>query len=404
MIILDEETNVPVFIDGDIRWPLVHNIGAIVQQIQVGSVQAGDDEAMKGMQQFTNFALNIENHESGDFQLKMTTFIYRWLKDNIDYLSNQYDYEVVSEMTEDNIFGIIYHDPTSEADTMDVYIMNDFTPKMYAHRHSSDISKQLQEFCFYEEHFWSLIEPIFNTFYYWFGAGNVSRKIRGEFRRLYRPGLILIEGMNRNPGRMPKADYISSTALAFNYVHIKTGVKEIFGRTEGKDEIIIEDGIRSDGKIDLFETFESHNLAAVYTYASFQKLKVVHRDSGNFKFQHEHEMPLDWYTKEDDLRFQLFKGEIWDNDLGSPIDNNRIVDILNDFHYKEKEEIIDSEDTIAKLTADLEDVTNLYEREKQHRVLDAEYIKDLHADIDRLGLTIDDLEQDMWDGGLQSDT
>jgi hypothetical protein len=352
-----DSNGIPHFDDGTRSWPLIFDTSEITDIICRAAIDSGDKECMDQMQAMSEYILNLDSHEEIQFKKVAVGMVYKWFTDHIDYLQDHIHYEIVSEMRPANIFGVVKYNTKTELSTVRVYVMNDFSTRMYAHKLTGEERTKVRLFRFFEEDFWNIIEPDFLYIYATFGGWNVSRKNFNKYRTVYRVGKVLVEPYNRNPQMLPDKTWLSRRDL--NYMHVTTTpIEEVLAEYDihTKLENIVENGIKSSELIPLFDLVESYNLATIITYAHFQKFKYIHREQLEYVYEEDSNLPIEWYIKEDGVRFQKFRGKIWDNKLESQISADHAIDLLNMFEQKESDQVEQLTERVSELESQIEDM------------------------------------------------
>lgn len=332
-----DKNNLPHYFDGCRSWPLILEVTQITNHICDVALAIEDDQCLEEFDQMTKYMLTLENHGDNSFDNTVIMMIYRWFKNYLEYIDTDIFYEIIGEMKPESLFGIIHLDKTNQIDMVNVYIMNDFSTKMYVHKAIPEKQQEIKSFCFYEEDFWQLVNPVFLDLYTFFGGWNVTRKQKDIMSPRYKVGMVVIEGANIHPEKLPNKKFLLDRDVRHSYASV-TPIEEMIGNydTKNKTEMIIENDIKDHDRVQLFEFTESYNFANILTYERFQKFKYLHVDNPGMIYMSESELPIEWYVKEDDMRFQKFKGKIWDNTKGHPIDDDHIVNLLNMFHDRDK--------------------------------------------------------------------
>ena len=376
----------PYLNDGIRNWPLIVDTSQITDMICNGAVAANDEECMATLQNMSDYLLTQDNHEDSKFDKMAVGLIHKWFTDNLHYIEDHVLYEIVSEMRPSNIFGVVKYNPRSGMDTVKIFIMNDNSTRMYAHKMPAETKDNVKMFRFFEEDFWALVKEDFNHQYSIFGGWNVSRKRYGEFRKIYHVGDVRVEHLNRNPSRIPEKDWLGRNDVNMSRVTLDP-IEEVLANYDVRDRtetIIDSEGNHIIQPIQLFRYTEDYNLATVISYAFFQKFKIMMKDEDGCTFVSDGELPIEWYIKEDGVRFQRFRGDVWDNKIGAQINGEHVVDLLNMFDEKENVHVEQLNERISELETEVEDMAMAREKENA-TIQDLRYnLHETSADLEKI--------------------
>lgn len=339
---IDNDTGQRMFDDGHRQWPLIFNADVVMQEIRTNARKVNDEETLEEYREISQFLLKEENYSEEDFDQTAVTMVCTWLKSSLDHIKTDVYYELISEMVPENIFGVIKYDYRFDANSCTIYIMNDFSPKMYYTKFEPERQDELLDFGFFEEDFWGIMENEWDNVHAYFGGWNVGRRTNGEYRTLYKSKGILVMPHSLNMMSLKddeETKYLAANESDYNYVSMNN-IEEVYGIFDPETGLeTIRDGSELiTSRIRLFDYVEDYNFAAVLAFAHFKKFKSMYGDNPLFVFEKELDLPIDWYIKEDDVRFQIFKGKIYDNKLGAPIDQKHILNLLNMYNEREKAE------------------------------------------------------------------
>ena len=342
----------PHMVGKNFELPLIMNVAKQVSQI----IGVGNEEINSKFRQVSNYIINEENFQRPEYSYKSVIGLYEILVTGSQYL-DEIDYEVLSHIQPEHLFGFVKYCPIRAKDMLELYVMNDITPLMWAHK--SKDPDEFKCFQFYEEDFWSIAEPIFKDIKIHFGGFNMARRYQDpNFVTYYRPGNIFVDSFSRNPHQLPEEDFISSSESFFRTVEM-TPVSEVLGRYDFEKDTIttFENDMLIENQNKPFTLFEDKNLATIYTFASYQRFKYHHYKKSSYEFMPENEMPIDWYPSESlmyegekPVRFTVEKGRLYDHDLKSHIPIDHAANILNLF----EDQLRDLNKSYAKLEGQME--------------------------------------------------
>ena len=286
---IETVNNIPVLIGNNINIPLIIDTSSYVSII----TSRTSKEEFGKFRSIIEFMLNGNNFQSSSFSRDVTRSIWDWITSNSHYIDNEMDYEIISHCRPENIFGYVKWSVSLQTDTIDLFIMNDYTPKLLAFD-NKEFYREAVNFGFYEEHFWSLVEPNFNEIKVLFGGYNIRRRNTHSMGKMYSKGRIYKNPIQINPETFSDRSKVSALDAMYNSVEIEP-VKEFMGMLNKTNNTIItyEDGMLVSSPNVPLVLFENKNLAMIYAYADYNRYKLESVDIQD-RFMKDSDIPLDW--------------------------------------------------------------------------------------------------------------
>jgi len=201
--IIYDSNNLPYFFDNKKVTPLIFNLNSIIEEILVNSKESNNENVIIELNNLMEFIFEADNQEQNGFNYIACNMILEWFQSNIELISSEFNKDLIKTMQLENIFGYVYAN-INNLKQFKIFLMNDFTPKLNLNKISKKYHKEIKNFKFYEEDFWKLVEPNFMFIGKIFGGLNVYRRRVDEYRRLYVPGKIKVQGYERNLSSLSK--------------------------------------------------------------------------------------------------------------------------------------------------------------------------------------------------------